>query len=157
MSVLSHQSDINPIQNFWGSGGGVPEPLEHPPFIVDVPSTMQDFDAVVSNETYFTILNTSFYKLPYDVLYMITGVFNFQDMDESTPEFDVGVSGTTIVAFSKCNFTATKGWFGMSVVAVSPVPAGVDGEEVSLIIQNLSGSDIAFKGNANWTVIGYPY
>ena len=156
MSLLSQQSAINPTANFWAKNGLVPPSPVNLPFFVN--SVGDNFsDIIITNGNYQYISDPiNFPTLPYDVRYVITGYINLTAGGVDTGDFEVQISGTGIVRSSPCNFSASKGWFGMPLAVDYIVPATIDAESVVLNIFNNSGDSISFTGNCYLNAVGYP-
>lgn len=151
MSVLSHQSAINPTQNFWGTGSG----SGIAPFYVGM--TGDTFDASLTDGNFFGCGDPiNFPTLPYDVVYFVSCYFNLSSGGVDSGEFELQLSGTSTSATTPCNFSASKGWFSMSLSTNFTIPATIDGETIAQLIFNNSGDTIPVVGNCRMYAVGFP-
>jgi hypothetical protein len=155
MSILSHQSAVNPTINFWGAGGGAGSLV---PFVVQASvSQVEGTNLVLEENETRIILSATFPQLPYDVYYVANGATNLLT-EETGITFVVGLSGTTMNLLTTSTLTPEKGWNGVPLSGGFLIPANIDGESLFILYSNsIQGGQITITNyNASWNIVGYP-
>jgi hypothetical protein len=135
MSILSHQSAVNPTLNFWGTGSSVSGTA-----VLAQTSTNVSINDLQPNE-YFYIPLFPLPELPYDGSLDITlnwvfiGVIDFDS-------FTIGVEKDGVVVCEvPLNLTISKGAFGTSIVASETFSANVPFEIKAFLKNNTATTD----------------
>jgi hypothetical protein len=158
MSLLSHQSSVNPTTTFWSKTAEVAPLPGQFAFVASDPNstTAVSFEQEIPFLSAKEIISVKIPTLPYDVNYYCYCSVNLSS-ETDTGIFEVGLAGTSAGALALTDLRASKGWFNVSTFVVSPCEANLDGETIAVFIQNsFSGETINVIGNASIIVIGYP-
>lgn len=120
MSILSHQSAVNPTQNFWGTGSGVSGGVA----VVSTPSSPVPISNLAPDAFfYFPLFDPPGAEFPIDVTMGITINFIF-DGNQDFDNFTIGMDYNGVVSPSSAvDLKISKGIFGVSLVGFFTIPA----------------------------------
>lgn len=153
MSLLTHQSAINPTQNFWGKGGGTLP--SNAPFVVASNESVQPFDALLDEGQRLVLQEVSLPALTFNVVYIITATWNINSGGVDSDIFKLSIDSVESNSSTSSNTTASKGWYSQSVIGSVGVLAG-DSDVVQLAVSYDQPGTVNVFGNTTWSVIGFP-
>lgn len=152
MSLLAHQSAVNPTVNFWGNGGGSPVPVPY-----QESSASANINTTIGDGLEYKPISITIADSPLDIVYVVSVFYNLNSDGADSFPFLLGVQYNGGNQFAiEADFKSGKGWATSSFTQSYNIIPNSGAITLETYINNTTGGDLAVNGTVNWSVIAYP-